>query len=97
MMGVLEPLEEEMRVSESISQPNGVAIKVQSLPFLHTSIMMILWKETQERVRRGTCCSLSSSKINKEELKYGERLARVAIAHAIRLPLCDLSVSLRQN
>lgn len=40
-MGVLAPLEEEMRMSESISLPNGVAIKVQSLLFIHASVMLL--------------------------------------------------------
>lgn len=35
MMEVLEPLEEEMRMSESISLPNGVSITFQSFYFLH--------------------------------------------------------------
>lgn len=67
MMGVLEPLEEEMRMSESISLPNGVAMEVQSLLFfffLHVSVMLLLGKETQE----GEGLT-APSKINKQQLK----------------------------
>lgn len=61
-MGVLELLEEEMRMSESISLPNGVATEVQSL-FLHASVMLLLGKETQEG--EGLA---AASKINKQQL-----------------------------
>lgn len=71
MMGVLEPLEEEMRMSESISLPNGVAIKVQCLLFIHASVMLLFGKEA-ENSEEGTGCGLSGSKINKQQLKYGE-------------------------
>lgn len=62
MMGVPEPLEEEMRMSESISLPNGVAIKVQSLLSSRASVALLLGKETQETARRGTRRSPSGSK-----------------------------------
>lgn len=82
-MGVPEPLEEEMRMSESISLPNGVAVKVQSLLFLHASAVLVLGKETQQTARRGTRRSPSGSKINKEQLKYGEKLPGASISHAV--------------
>lgn len=53
MMGVLEPLEEEMRMSVSISMPNGVAIMIQSLLFLHASVMLLFGKVTQETAWEG--------------------------------------------
>lgn len=61
-MGVLEPLEEEMRMSESISLPNGVAIKVQSLLFIHASIMLLFGKEIQETVREGLAAPYPAQK-----------------------------------
>lgn len=62
MMGVLEPLEEEMRMSESISLPNGVAIKVQSLLFIHASVMLFFGKEIQETEREGLAAGYPAQK-----------------------------------
>lgn len=99
MMGVPEPLggKKEMRMSESISLPNGVAIKINlSFSYTHPSCCLF-WDGNTGNSEGGTGCCFFGSEINKQQLKYGERLSRATVSHARAPSQCDLSVSLGQD
>lgn len=96
-MGVPEPLEEEMRMSESISLPNGVAIKVQSLLFSHASVVLLFRERNTGNGEERHSLLPIRLKANKQQLKYGEKLPGASISRAVASSRCDLSVSLRQD